>query len=211
MVKIRKKSAHFPIEFINDNFGTHHKNKNKQKNEINDKNISNMHVNQKHIYKINLDNIEYYKNLDINVKNNINNHNYIHLKHNSLDNYNNQNITNNMNLSVRSRNINYPINITDYIKSAENRINNIIFTHRDKNNNNNNEVYFNKTIHPKNKQFIFGSPNVYRKKLNNINIQSGKYINKDIINYKLNPNRFNSGDNIFNKNIEYYSNYNIYK
>ena len=213
MVKIRKKSAHFPIDFINDNIESYHKNKNTnlKKQEINEKNISNLKLNQKNIFKINSDNVEYYKNLNINNKNDINNHNFIHLKHNSLDNYNNQNITNNINLSVRTRNINYPYNVSDYIKSVENRISNIIFSHREKNNNNNNDVYFNKTIHPKNNKFIYGSPNVYRKKLNNINIQSGKYINKDLINYKLNPNRFNSGDNIFNKNIECFSNYNIYK
>ena len=49
-----------------------------------------------------------------------------------------------------------------------------------------------------------------KKKLN-INLSSSKYINKNLINSKLNLERFNSGDNIFVKNYEFIRNYKFYK
>ena len=106
---------------------------------------------------------------------------------------------------MRSRNINLNIN---FIKSVEDKINNYITT-REKNYINNDSL-FNKTHNQKNKKISYISPLSREKKLN-INLPSSKYINKNLINSKLNPERFNSGDNIFVKNYEYIRNYNFYK
>jgi hypothetical protein len=62
-----------------------------------------------------------------------------------------------------------------------------------------------------NKNEKLTSPNFNNNKLSNIYIPSSVYINKNFINYKIHQNKFNSGGNIFNKNIEYIHNYNIFK
>ena len=139
--------------------------------------------------------------------------NYINLlSQNSNNNNNNfhnnnsqKNNTKNNNQNLRSRNMNLNIN---YIKSVEDKLNKFITT-REKNYINN-DALLNKNQNQQNKKLSYISPYFMKKKLN-INLSSSKYINKNLINNKLNPERINSGDNIFVKNYEFIRNYKFYK
>ena len=139
--------------------------------------------------------------------------NYINLlSQNSNNNNNNfhnnnsqKNNTKNNNQNLRSRNMNLNIN---YIKSVEDKLNKFITT-REKNYINN-DALLNKNQNQQNKKLSYISPHFMKKKLN-INLSSSKYINKNLINNKLNPERINSGDNIFVKNYEFIRNYKFYK
>ncbi len=205
MIKIRKKKENFNSNnnnYINNNYELYNRIKkneieNHQVKEIND--IQNNHLSRNkiinYIYKQNTENVN---------KTNINN-NYIHLKVNSVDN-NSSNLIN-YNLNNKSRNYNFNYN-PNYLKSVEDRINNILINSREKIYYNN-DILFNKTMYNKNEKLT--SPNFNNNKLSNIYIPSSVYINKNFINYKINQNKFNSGGNIFNKNIEYIHNYNIFK
>ena len=205
MIKIRNKKENFNSNnnnYINNNYELYNKIKkneieNHQVKEINDIQNNNLSRNKiiNYIYKQNTENVN---------KTNINN-NYIHLKVNSVDN----NISNliNYNLNNKSRNYNFNY-IPNYLKTFEDRINNILINSREKNYCKN-DILFNKTMYNKNEKLT--SPNFNNNKLSNIYIPSSVYINKNFINYKIHQNKFNSGGNIFNKNIEYIHNYNIFK
>ena len=205
MIKIKKKKDNFNSNnnnYINNNYELYNRIKkneieNHQVKEIND--IQNNHLSRNkiinYIYKQNTENVN---------KTNINN-NYIHLKVNSVDN-NSSNLIN-YNLNNKSRNYNFNYN-PNYLKSVEDRINNILINSREKIYYNN-DILFNKTMYNKNEKLT--SPNFNNNKLSNIYIPSSVYINKNFINYKIHQNKFNSGGNIFNKNIEYIHNYNIFK
>ena len=205
MIKIRKKKENFNSNnnnYINNNYELYNRIKkneieNHQIKEIKDIQNNNLSRNKiiNYIYKQNTENVN---------KTNINN-NYIHLKVNSVDN----NISNliNYNLNNKSRNYNFNYN-PNYLKSVEDRINDIFINSREKNYYNN-DILFNKTMYNKNEKLT--SPNFNNNKLSNIYIPSSVYINKNFINYKIHQNKFNSRGNIFNKNIEYIHNYNIFK
>ena len=98
------------------------------------------------------------------------------------------------------------------VNSVDNNISNLInynlINSREKNYCKN-DILFNKTMYNKNEKLT--SPNFNNNKLSNIYIPSSVYINKNFINYKIHQNKFNSRGNIFNKNIEYIHNYNIFK
>ena len=205
MIKIKKKKDNFNSNnnnYINNNYELYNRIKkneieNHQVKEIKDIQNNNLSRNKiiNYIYKQNTENVN---------KTNINN-NYIHLKVNSVDN-NSSNLIN-YNLNNKSRNYNFNYN-PNYLKSVEDRINDIFINSREKNYYNN-DILFNKTMYNKNEKLT--SPNFNNNKLSNIYIPSSVYINKNFINYKIHQNKFNSGGNIFNKNIEYIHNYNIFK
>ena len=205
MIKIRKKKDNFNSNnnnYINNNYELYNRIKkneieNHQIKEIKDIQNNNLSRNKiiNYIYKQNTENVN---------KTNINN-NYIHLKVNSVDNNSSNLISYNLNNKSRNYNFNYNPN---YLKSVEDRINNIFINSREKNYYNN-DILFNKTMYNKNEKLT--SPNFNNNKLSNIYIPSSVYINKNFINYKIHQNKFNSGGNIFNKNIEYIHNYNIFK
>ena len=205
MIKIRKKKDNFNSNnnnYINNNYELYNRIKkneieNHQIKEIKDIQNNNLSRNKiiNYIYKQNTENVN---------KTNINN-NYIHLKVNSVDNNSSNLISYNLNNKSRNYNFNYNPN---YLKSVEDRINDIFINSREKNYYNN-DILFNKTMYNKNEKLT--SPNFNNNKLSNIYIPSSVYINKNFINYKIHQNKFNSGGNIFNKNIEYIHNYNIFK
>ena len=205
MIKIRNKKENFNSNnnnYINNNYELYNKIKkneieNHQVKEINDIQNNNLSRNKiiNYIYKQNTENVN---------KTNINN-NYIHLKVNSVDNNSSNLISYNLNNKSRNYNFNYNPN---YLKTFEDRINNILINSREKNYYNN-DILFNKTMYNKNEKLT--SPNFNNNKLSNIYIPSSVYINKNFINYKIHQNKFNSRGNIFNKNIEYIHNYNIFK
>ena len=209
MIKTRKKSANIPINEINyekiDSYQNIRKNNIiNNNNQIND-NLQNNYISN-HSTRNRITNYIYQHNTDNNYINFLNQNSNNNTKYNNTH-YNNsqRNIIKTNNQSLRSRNINLNIN---FIKSVEDKINNYITT-REKNYINNDSL-FNKTHNQKNKKISYISPLSREKKLN-INLPSSKYINKNLINSKLNPERFNSGDNIFVKNYEYIRNYNFYK
>ena len=202
MMRIRKKSANLHSNLINNKvvyFYLRNRNNNIINNHLindkvkNNKIMINNSSRNKVIYQQNSDNIAYYnklnqKNLNSNKMNNANHH----FKYSSFDNYDREkNLKYFLHLKSRNKN---SINGLNSIKSVENRINNILVNSKEKNCGGEN-LFFNKTIHPKNKSLIFVSPNIYKKKINNINIPS-KYINKNIISYKFNQEKFNSGEDI---------------
>ena len=206
--KTRKKSANIPTNEINyekvDSLQNIKTNNNIYNNNQINESIKNNYISNNST-RNRITNYIYHK-TDNNYINFLNQNSNNNTKYNNTH-YNNsqRNIIKTNNQSLRSRNINLNIN---FIKSVEDKINNYITT-REKNYINNDSL-FNKTHNQKNKKISYISPLSREKKLN-INLPSSKYINKNLINSKLNPERFNSGDNIFVKNYEYIRNYNFYK
>ncbi len=117
----------------------------------------------------------------ISIKNNMNFHN---INKNDLN-------------SVHSRNKNiliYTVNSDDKRKN----------TLSNKKKTNENEILFNQSV---NKKFpLRSSINFNKKKIKKNNYSSNKHCNKKVISNKLNSERYNSGDNIFSKNFQYYKN-----
>ncbi len=99
--------------------------------------------------------------------------------------------------SVHSRNKNiliYTVNSDDKRKN----------TLSNKKKTNENEILFNQSV---NKKFpLRSSINFNKKKIKKNNYSSNKHCNKKVISNKLNSERYNSGDNIFSKNFQYYKN-----
>ena len=117
----------------------------------------------------------------ISIKNNMN---YYHINNNDLN-------------SVRSRNKNILIHS---VKSDDERKN----TLSKKNKTNEKEILFNKSL---NKKFPLGSSiNFNKKKIKKNNFSSSKNCTKKLKSNILNSERYNSGDNIFSKNFQYYKN-----
>ena len=205
--KTRKKSANIPINDIN-----YEKLDSLKNIKINNNIYNNNQINEslKNNYIINNSTRNRITNY---IYQNKTTNNYINmLSQNSNNNNNNfhnnnsqKNNTKNNNQNLRSRNMNLNIN---YIKSVEDKLNKFITT-REKNYINN-DALLNKNQNQQNKILSYISPHFMKKKLN-INLSSSKYINKNLINNKLNPERINSGDNIFVKNYEFIRNYKFYK
>ena len=218
IIKTRKKSENLNSNESNYGNNNYELYKRIQKNNLEKKQIKENIINDiqnnksnktkiiNYIYKQNEENYNKHLNKNLNnINKSINNNNYIHYKFNSFDNNNPQNNLIHTNYN-KSRNNNFNNNL-NYLKSVEDKINNILTSSRDKNHYNN-DVLFYKTMY-KNEKLM--SPIFHKKKINNINLPSSKYINKDFINYKIHPIKFSSGVYIFNKNIEHIHNYNIYK
>ena len=116
----------------------------------------------------------------ISIKNNMN---YININKNNLN-------------SVRSRNKN---NFIYFFKSDDEKK-----TLSNKRKITENDILFNKSL---NKKFLFESSiNFNKKKIKKNNFSSSKNCTKQLISNKLNSERYNSGDNIFSKNFQYYKN-----
>ena len=117
----------------------------------------------------------------ISIKNNMN---YYHINYNNLN-------------SVRSRNNNI---IIHSVKSDDERKNIL----SKKNKTNEKEILFNKSL---NKKFPLGSSIYFnKKKIKKNNFSSSKNCTKKLMSNILNSERYNSGDNIFSKNFQYYKN-----